>query len=138
MDKPKIGDVFQFEFSFTESQILTFAEISGDTNPVHVVEEYGSKSIFKSCIVHGFFSISVFSKAYGTLLYPDEHILISQNARYFKPIYTGKEYSAVFKTLKVYPSKNRVLYLNEIFEIETGELKVSGKSLLMNKKHYRW
>lgn len=138
MDKPKINDVLKFDFSFTEEEIQTYAKISGDYNPIHISESYSEKTVFGRCIVHGFYSISVFSKVYGTILYPEEHILISQNAKYIKPIFTGIEYSAVFTVKELFPKKNRVLYQNEIFEKKTGELKVTGETILMNKKHYNW
>ena len=138
MDTPKVGDIFRHDFSFTDDQILAYANISGDTNPIHVTEEYGDKSMFGRCIVHGYFSISVFSKVYGTLLYPDGHILINQTAKYIKPIFTGIEYSAVFTTKQLFPDKNRVIYLNEIFEKKTKELKITGEAILMNKIYYKW
>lgn len=138
MDTPKIGDIFRHDFSFTDDQILTYASISGDTNPIHVTEEYGDKSMFGRCIVHGYFSISVFSKVYGTLLYPDGHILISQSAKYVKPIFTGILYQAIFTTRQLFPDKNRVCYLNEIYDKKTGELKVTGEAVLMNKLFYKW
>ena len=138
IDTPCIGDIFRYDFLFTDEQIYSYAKISGDSNPIHVSESYAGQTMFGRCIVHGYFSISVFSKVYGTLLYPDGHILISQTAKYIKPIFTGIEYTAVFTTKQLFPNKNRVLYLNEIFEKQTGELKVTGEATLMNKKHYNW
>ncbi|MBX3255394.1 MAG: hypothetical protein KF862_14730 [Chitinophagaceae bacterium] len=81
--------MFRHDFIFTDDQILTYASISGDTNPIHVSETYAGQTIFERCIVHGYFSISIFSKVYGTLLYPDGHLLISQTAKYIKPVFTG-------------------------------------------------
>ena len=138
MEKPKINDVFTFDFTFKEEEIWMYAKISGDTNPIHVSNIYAEKTIFGRCIVHGYYSISVFSKVYGTKLYPEEHILISQNAKYIKPIYTDVLYTAKFTTQKLYPEKNRVQYLNEIYEKATGELKITGEAVLMNQKHYVW
>jgi len=138
IQRPKINDVFTFDFNFTEEEIKLYAKISGDCNPIHVSESYSKCTIFGRCIVHGYYSISAFSKVYGTLLYPEEHILISQNAKYLKPIFTGIEYTAVFTVKELFPEKNRVLYKNEIFEIETGELKITGEAILMNKKSYVW
>ena len=82
--------------------------------------------------------ISVFSKVYGTLLYPEGHILISQTAKYIKPVFTGIEYTAQFTTKQLFPDKNRVMYLNEIIEKHSGELKVVGEAVLMNKNFYKW
>ena len=138
MEKPKINDVYKFNFSFTDEEVKTYAKISGDCNPIHVSENYGKKSIFGKCIVHGYYSISIFSKIYGTILYPEEHILISQNAKYLKPIFTGVEYTAIFTVKELFHKKNRVLYKNEIFENITGEIKITGESILMNKKYYNW
>lgn len=94
--------------------------------------------MFGKCIVHGYFSISIFSKIYGTLLYPEQHILISQTAKYLKPIFTNSNYTAVFIALEIIPHKHRVRYLNEIIDKESGELKVTGEAILMNKKYYNW
>lgn len=138
MTTPRINDIFRHDFIFTDEEIYTYAKISGDRNPIHVSESYAEQSIFGRCIVHGYYSISIFSKIYGTILYPDGHILISQNAKYLKPIFTGIEYTAVFTTKELFPDKNRVLYLNEIFDKKTGELKVTGEAILLNKKYYNW
>jgi len=138
MKTPEIGDIFTYDFSFSEDDIHIYAKISGDTNPIHISESYAEQTIYKRCIVHGYYSISVFSKVYGTMLYPDGHILISQTAKYIKPLFTGVEYSAIFTTKELIPEKNRVRYLNEIVEKDTGELKITGEAILMNKKFYRW
>ncbi|GAB2622994.1 hypothetical protein GCM10027035_18550 [Emticicia sediminis] len=136
--KPKIGDIFKYNFSFTKEQALIYAQISGDANPIHISEEYAESTQFGRCIIHGYFSISVFSKIYGTLLYPSGHILISQSAKYIKPIFTDVEYTAIITVKDIFPTKNRVLYKNEIIETKTNELKVTGEAALMNKKYYNW
>jgi 3-hydroxybutyryl-CoA dehydratase len=138
MNSPQPGDIFRHDFSFTNEQGYAYAKLSGDSNPIHVSEDYAGQTRFGRCIVHGYFSISVFSKVYGTLLYPDGHILISQTAKYIKPIFTGIEYTAVFTVKQLFPDKNRVLYQNEIFDKQTGEIKVTGEAILMNKEHYNW
>jgi acyl dehydratase len=73
---PRIKDIFRHDFIFTDEEIYTYAKISGDSNPIHVSDSYAEKSIFGRCIVHGYYSISIFSKIYGTVLYSDGHILI--------------------------------------------------------------
>jgi acyl dehydratase len=138
MKIPKINDVHSHDFIYKVEDVLKYAEISGDVNPIHISEEYSKETVFGRCIVHGYFSISIFSKVYGTELYPQEHILISQNAKYIKPIFTDVEYTAVFTVLELFPEKNRVKYKNEIIDKYSGELKITGEAILMNKKHYHW
>lgn len=135
---PQLHQTFEHQFSFTKEQLLTYAQISGDVNPIHVSEAYGNESIFGKCIVHGYFTTSIFSKVYGTILYADGNILVSQSAKYIRPIYTDVKYKAVFTVIQLHPDKNRVTYLNEIFEVATGELKVTGEATLMNKLQYNW
>ena len=43
----------------TMKQILMYADASGDYNPIHIDEEFASKSIFKSRIAHGMLTISI-------------------------------------------------------------------------------
>ncbi|MEE1944039.1 MaoC/PaaZ C-terminal domain-containing protein [Pedobacter sp. KR3-3] len=138
MQAPKVGDVFKHDFIFTDDQILTYAMLSGDSNPIHVTAQYAAQTDFGRCIVHGYFSISVFSKIYGTLLYPDGHILISQSAKYIKPLFTGTDYVAVITAKALLPTKNRVMYQNDIIDRYTGELKITGEAVLMNKQYYNW
>lgn len=64
--KPTIGDISKHDFKFSNEQALLFAQICGDQNPIHISEQYAGKTIFRSCIIHGYFSICVFSKIYGT------------------------------------------------------------------------
>lgn len=138
MKTPQINDIFIHKFSFTEEQIYQYAKISGDVNPIHINNSYGNESIFGKCIVHGYFTNSIFSKVYGTLLYADGHILVEQSTKYIKPIFTGVEYKSVFTIIELIPEKNRVVYLNEIFDASTNEIKLTGKAILMNKNFYNW
>lgn len=135
---PRIGDVFRHDFMFADDQVLAYAALSGDSNPIHVTAQYAAQTDFGRCIVHGYFSISVFSKIYGTLLYPEAHILISQSAKYIKPVFTATSYTAVMTTKELLPAKNRVVYQNDIIDRYTGELKVTGEAVLMNKLYYNW
>lgn len=135
---PKLNDIFKHEFSFTKKQLITYAKISGDINPIHVSDDYAGQTAFGKCIVHGYFTTSIFSRIYGTLLYPDGHILISQSAKYIKPIFTDVPYLAVITVKALIPEKNRVVYINEIFDSEHLQLKVTGEATLRNLNYYNW
>ena len=49
----EIGMEESFVKEVTEELIIAFAEISGDTNPVHLDEEYAKTTRFKGRIAHG-------------------------------------------------------------------------------------
>ena len=57
----KIGDKAQFTKQIKEEEVILFAKISGDDNPIHLDEEYAKNSIFKQKIAHGFLVGSLIS-----------------------------------------------------------------------------
>ena len=48
-----IGQSDEYIKKFTESEVLSYAKITGDYNYVHMDEEKARKSFFKGRIVHG-------------------------------------------------------------------------------------
>ena len=49
----KIGDAASFSKTLTESDILSYAGLTGDFNPIHIDAEYARASMFKERIAHG-------------------------------------------------------------------------------------
>lgn len=62
MEKIKLGDIFSFDTVYHQKDVEKFAEISGDNNPIHVNQEYASKTPFGQCIVHGFLPVLFFQE----------------------------------------------------------------------------
>ena len=55
-----VGDEFTTpRRSITESDVMLFAGLSGDTNPIHTDRVFGSASPFGACIAHGLLGLSV-------------------------------------------------------------------------------
>jgi acyl dehydratase len=48
-----VGDVEEESRTFSADEVLKFAELSGDFNPVHLDQEYAKTTRFGRCIVHG-------------------------------------------------------------------------------------
>jgi 3-hydroxybutyryl-CoA dehydratase len=134
----KIGDIFEHEYSYTQAQVSLYAEVSGDTNPLHTNEETGKASIFGRCIMHGFLGASVFTKIFGSLWYADGHIYMKQSMMWMKPMFADEKYKAVITVKEIFSEKNRVLYECAVFDIKSGDQTISGEAMLMNKKKYVW
>ena len=49
----KVGMSAAYGRTVSQADILMFAGVSGDTNPVHLNEELASASMFEGCIAHG-------------------------------------------------------------------------------------
>ncbi|HQV93636.1 MAG TPA: MaoC/PaaZ C-terminal domain-containing protein, partial [Anaerolineales bacterium] len=61
----KEGDGFSFERFISAEDVKKFAEVVGDSNPIHLDESFAENSFFKKRIVHGAFLGGLISKALG-------------------------------------------------------------------------
>jgi 3-hydroxybutyryl-CoA dehydratase len=131
----KVGDTFQYSFSFNQKDVIAFAEASGDKNPIHLDNEYAENTIFKKRILHGFLGGSVFSKVFGTI-YPGEGtIYLKQDLTFLKPMYISIEYTALFTILEVNAEKNRALVKTQIVDSENTVI-IDGEALIKHKRIY--
>ncbi len=81
-----VGQFSEFEKSFTESDVLAFAKITGDFNPAHLDYDYAKDTIFKDRIVHGMLVGSLFSGLLGTKLPGLGSIYTFQSLKFTKPV----------------------------------------------------
>jgi len=77
----------QFEREIAEEDILTFARLSGDWNPLHVDPDYASRSNYEGRIVHGAFQVGLASAMLGMYLPGKLALLNSINSRFPVPLY---------------------------------------------------
>lgn len=94
-----------FAKTITDADISTFAGISGDTNPVHLNEEFARKTIFKGRIAHGMLTASFLSTVIGTKLPGPGCIYVSQNLRFKAPVHSGDTVTAVCTISKLIKEK---------------------------------
>jgi len=105
MNKLKIGDTASITKIFSESDVVQFASLSEDRNPVHLDEEFAQKSIFKQRIVHGMLSASLFSGLLGEQLPGKGTIYLSQNLKFTAPVPIGEEITAFVEVLNLRDDK---------------------------------
>jgi 3-hydroxybutyryl-CoA dehydratase len=84
-----VGQTATFAKTITEADIVLFAGVSGDTNPVHLNEEYASQTMFKGRIAHGMLTASMISTVFGTKFPGRGCIYIEQNLRFKAPVKIG-------------------------------------------------
>jgi len=130
-DKINVGSTFDYPFRFSQQDVLKFAEATGDKNPIHLDEEYASKSIFKKRIIHGFLGGSIFSKVFGTIFPGEGTIYLKQDMAFFRPMYVDTNYTAVFTVLKIFREEGRALIKTEVLN-EDRKIAISGEALIQN------
>ncbi len=126
-----LNSTYEHQFSFSQDDVINFAKVTGDKNPIHLDEEYARNTAFKKRILHGFLGASVFSKVFGTLFPGEGTIYLRQNVTFHKPMYAGIVYEARFTIIETIPEKHRALVKTEIFNGEK-ELVISGEALIMH------
>ncbi len=105
----KVGMTASYAKTVTEADVVLFAGISGDTNPVHLNEEFAKETMFQGRIAHGMLSASFISTVLGTKLPGPGAIYLSQNLKFKAPVRPGDTVSATATITDIVPEKKRVV-----------------------------
>lgn len=95
--------------TITDTDLRNFTGVSGDTNPMHLNEEYAKATPFGGIIVHGLLTASLISAAIGTKLPGPGCIYMNQTLRFLAPVRVGDTVYATVTVKELMPEKNRVL-----------------------------
>ncbi len=118
-----------FSKTVTEADIVLFAGVSGDTNPVHIDEEAAKKSVFEGRIAHGMLTASYLSTVLGTRLPGPGCIYLSQSLRFKGPVRIGDTVTAIVRVKEVMMSKKRVI-LETLCQVK-GKDVLDGEATVM-------
>ena len=88
-----VGDRVEFTKTIHEEDITAFAAASGDTNPLHLDDEFASKTRFRGRIAHGTLVGGLISAALARL--PGLTIYLSQDLEFHNPVRVGDRLTAV-------------------------------------------
>lgn len=124
----EIGRTWEHAFRFSQEQVNAFANITGDTNPLHINPEYAAETAFKKPILHGMLGACVFSKVFGTVYPGPKSIYLSQTLEFRKALFPDKNYIAKF-TITAFERK-RITVQTLILDSETKEELTSGEAIL--------
>ena len=89
----EIGMAHETVHTITEADIETFAEVSGDRNPLHMDEAFAKTTIFGQRIAHGALTASYISGILGNHLPGPGSIFIGLSMRFKRPVFIGSEVS---------------------------------------------
>lgn len=126
----KIGDSASASRIFTDTDVLTFAEISGDKNPIHLDEEYASKTRFGRRLVHGILTSGMISALLGMILPGPGSIYLSQTLNFRAPVFIGDTITATVKVIKIRNDKP-IITLETICENQEGTHVIEGEAILL-------
>ena len=90
------------------SDVVGFAEISGDRNPIHLSEHFAAKTPFGGRIAHGLYTASLISAVIGTRLPGPGAIYLSQTLNFKAPVRIGDVVDASVEVVEMMARGNRV------------------------------
>jgi 3-hydroxybutyryl-CoA dehydratase len=85
----EVGMTAEYAKTVTDADIVIFAGVTGDHNPLHMNEEFARESMFGTRIIHGMLTASFISAVIGTKLPGPGCIYVSQNIRFKAPVKPG-------------------------------------------------
>jgi len=128
----EVGTTYTHSFSFTQEEVVRFAEVTGDKNPVHLDEAYAATTMFKRPIMHGFLGGAVFSKVFGTLFPGEGTIYLKQSMAFMRPMYVDTTYEVRMTVKEVNKEKHRATVETLVVDVASGETTISGEATVMN------
>jgi len=103
----QVGQTASIGKTITDADILLFAAVSLDTNPVHLNAEAAAASVFKERVAHGMLSAGLISAVMGTKLPGAGTIYLEQTLRFRRPVRIGDTVTATVEVISLDVDKRR-------------------------------
>jgi len=102
-----VGMSETFSKTVSSSDVVGFAEVTGDRNPIHLSQHFAAKTPFGTRIAHGLYTASLISAVLGTRLPGPGAIYISQTLKVFAFIKTGDTVTVRVVVVELTPERCR-------------------------------
>jgi 3-hydroxybutyryl-CoA dehydratase len=124
---PAIGTRAERTRTITEADIVDFAEVSGDHNPLHLDPHYAAQTPFGGRIAHGFLTASIISAILGMELPGPGSIYLGQTLKFLAPVHVGDTVTAGVEVIALREDK-RIVTLHTDCIIQDGTLVLTGEA----------
>jgi 3-hydroxybutyryl-CoA dehydratase len=128
-----IGEKAQLSRVISEDDIRRMADITGDFNPVHMDEEFASRTRFKGRIAHGVFSAGLISAVLGTKLPGPGAVYLKQTLDFLYPVRAGDTLTAEVEVTS-WRAEKRIITLKTRCSNQDGKEVVYGEAVLLVEK----
>lgn len=124
-----VGQTARLGKTITEADILLFAAVSLDTNPVHMDAEAAKESVFKERVAHGMLSAGLISAVLGTRLPGAGTVYLGQTLTFRRPVKIGDTVVAEVEVTALDPAKKRAT-LRTTCSV-AGKVVIEGEATVM-------
>lgn len=116
--------------TISADDVEAFARISGDTNPVHLDDDYARATRFGKRIAHGILSASVISALLANDLPGPGSVYLSQSLKFKAPVYLDDTITAVAEVTAYRPDR-RIATLSTNCYNQDGTLVIEGEAVVL-------
>src|SRR5215467_8999143 len=102
-----IGMTETLSKTVASSDVIGFAQLTGDRNPIHLSEHFAAKTTFGRRIAHGLYTASLISAVLGTRLPGPGAVYVSQTLNFRAPVRIGDTVEVTVTVAELDPQRQR-------------------------------
>lgn len=126
----RVGDKASLSKTVTDKDIVSFAELVGDYNPIHIDEEYARNGRFGGRVAHGALTIGLISAVLGNKMPGPGTIYLSQSIRFVRPVRPGDTITATVEMLEI-DAEKRVVRLRTDCVNQAAKTVAEGEAVVL-------
>lgn len=125
--KISVGQKASRTLTLTTTHVQTFAELSGDYNPLHFDEAFAAKTKFKKLVVQGGLTTGLLHALVAMDMPGPGTVFLSQNWKFTAPVFIGDTITAEAEVLSVHETKPVTQLKIKIIR-QDGEIVLEGEA----------
>jgi 3-hydroxybutyryl-CoA dehydratase len=124
------GDSVSRSVTVDDDTIRGFAEVTGDTNPVHLDDDYAAGTQFGRRIAHGMIAAGLISATLANDLPGPGTVYLNQTLTFKLPVYPGDTVTATVEVLSVRPDKP-IVTLSTVCTNQDDKVVLKGEAVVL-------
>lgn len=125
-----VGATATMQHTVTDAMLRSFADLTGDHNPVHLDEEAALASPFKGRIAHGMLGAGFISATIATRLPGPGTIYLGQSLKFTRPVRIGDTVTTTVEVAEVMTEQRRVRLTTRCAN-QQGKTVIEGEALVL-------
>ena len=130
MPSLKPGDKAFRTQTISDEMIRSFADLTGDTNPVHLDDSYAAGTRFGRRIAHGMIAAGLISATLANDLPGPGTVYLSQTLQFKAPVYPGDTITATVEVKTLRPDKP-IVTLGTVCTNQNEKVVLEGEAVVL-------